>query len=190
MKLLDELNNTKARHLALKQQYKKTVDAIKKQNKESHYVRLEDCFRNAVCLYYGEFVGRYSIGYLPNKLELSLATRWDDNNKTQQSLNYYNLRKVFGNIPNKTYENVGFVCELKYLPEVLEYKLKDLWFFHIHENRYTDGLEYFKTQINNKQIDLLKLFIQYHSKNSNIIELMHHPSLKINNIVLFIKDAG
>lgn len=143
MKLLDELNNTKKKHNNLKAQYKTVVTEIKKCIKDSYYKQHEDSFRYAICLYYGEFVERYSMRKLPNDLKLSLSISWNNDSKHQISNSYYDIYKYWGNILDETSERVGFSCELKYLQEALKYEMKKLWLFNVNNNKYVDSFENF-----------------------------------------------
>jgi hypothetical protein len=188
--LESELRNAKKTYLLLKEGYKEVVDSIKKEISEPYaYPSNGDKIRHAICLYFGEYVGKYALNEIPKGLKSNQAKVW----KTNKALNYWDLRKeVYADLYSSgSSEYVGFVCEGKHLQEALDGKMKDLWWFYMKEHRsYVESLQTFKGDCSSEKIDLLEIFMNYNNKDDKdfILETIHKPSLGLKNIVIYIKD--
>lgn len=91
---------------------------------------------------------------------------------------------------HQTQKNVGFACELKFLHEALSHEMKDLWWFYMKKNKeYVESLSTFKENIKSEELNLYEIFKKYNSEKGCVLDIVHKPSLKIKNIVLFIKNC-
>lgn len=184
--LIEELEQLTKEQKQKKEQLQSVVKSIKEEMSDNYFkwnINLDTFFRFALMLVVGEYQKDYSFNSIGG-FKLSIAETW----KEKKYLNYFYIMKGsyrrFGDY--EQWNTVGFVCYKKDIFFALEHKIEDMWRERIANSKYKGSLEEFITSHKDNPAVLIILLKCLEPKS--FITIVNYPSLKIKDVVIYIKN--
>jgi len=184
--LLKELEELTREQKRKKEQLQVVVKSIKEEMSDHYFKwtsKLDTFFRFALMLVVGKYQKDYYFTAVSN-YRLTKAEGFKERNYR----NYFYIER--GYHPTFSgydkWETVGFVCYKKDLFNAFEHKMEDMWRERVANSKYKGSLEEFINSHKDNPAVLIILLQCLDPKS--FITIVNYPSLKIKDVVIYIKQ--
>lgn len=194
MQILKEKIKRKEKELErIKKEYKELHSLIKKDSLEYNSEYIVNVSERVLSFVTGVYFEKYKMKPI---YSLNKGTVWNNEGKSSGTNEIIYVHKNFWIDYRKSNSMlVGFICKIEDIFEAISEK-HDLWLWYCKDRRYKKSFDDFFKEYNSKKIEFIKVYQEFlnsrnnfnNKKERDLFEIINEPSLKIKNMVVYLKE--